>query len=176
MSNQREPEILISGDGLQKVGWILFGLAIVFTLIGALVSPLDDDGKPVLLLPEVKAMEDYRKSAMNWLVEINVLDGEIARVAAEPQGDLFSQSRVAHQALQHAAQLAQQVDRTRVPPMGIGLHEQMLSTTLGYLEAARSTLQWVSAPGEEIHAQAIRQLENARVLKSNAETNQWLTR
>ena len=163
VNNPSEPEIQISEEKLQKLGWILFGLAVFFTIIGAFVSPLDDQGKPVLLLPEVKAVEDYRKSAQTWISELNVLDGEIAHIiAADQQGDLFSQSRSAQQTLQHAVELAQQVDRTRVPPIGMGMHEQMLSTTLSYLEAARSALQWVSAPEQENQDQAIQLLEDSR--------------
>jgi RecA/RadA recombinase len=126
-------------------------------------------------LPEVKAVEDYRKSAQAWISELNTLDGEIAYIiAADQQGDLFSQSRSAQQTLQHAVELAHQVDRTRVPPIGMGMHEQMLSTTLSYLEAARSALQWVSAPEQENQDQAIQLLEDSRQMKSELEKNKWL--
>jgi hypothetical protein len=82
VNNQSDPEIHISEEKLQKLGWILLSLAVIFTIIGTLVSPLDEQGKPVLLLPEVKAVEDYRRSAQTWISELTVLDGEIARVIA----------------------------------------------------------------------------------------------
>ena len=64
MNNPCEPEIQISEEKLQKLGWMLLSLAVIFTLIGAFVSPMDKQGKPVLLLPEVKAVEiDRYKSA-----------------------------------------------------------------------------------------------------------------
>jgi len=85
VNNPTEPEIQISEEKLQKLGWILFGLAVIFTIIGAFVSPLDDQGKPVLLLPEVKAVEDYRKAAQSWISELNILDGEIAHIIAADQ-------------------------------------------------------------------------------------------
>jgi hypothetical protein len=120
-------------------------------------------------------VEDYRKAAQSWISELNILDGEIAYIiAADQQGDLFSQSRSAQQTLQHAVEIAQQVDRTRVPPIGMGMHEQMLSTTLSYLEAARSALQWVSAPEQENQDQAIQLLEDSRQMKSELEKNKWL--
>jgi hypothetical protein len=56
----------------------------------------------------------------------------------------------------------------------MGMHEQMLSTTLSYLEAARSALQWVSAPEEENQDQAIQLLEDSRQMKSELEKNKWL--
>jgi hypothetical protein len=170
-----EPVILISEEKLQKFGLILIGIAVLFTAIGGFVSPIDDQGKPVLLLPEVKAVEVYRRSAQSGISELTVLDGEIARViAADQQGDLFTQSRSAQQTLQHAVELAQQVDRTRVPPIAIGLHEQILSTTLAYLEAARSAMQWVSAPEKKNQDSATLMLEEARKMKSELEANQWL--
>ncbi len=175
VNNFDGPEIQISEEKLQKFGWILLGLAVIFTIIGALVSPIDDLGKPILLLPEVKAVEDYRRSAQSWISELTILDSEIARViSTEQQGDLFSQSRSAQQTLQHAVEIAQEVDRTKVPPIGMGLHEQMLSTTLSYLEAARSALQWVSAPEQENQDLAIQILEVAREMKSELEKNKWL--
>ena len=76
--------------------------------------------------------------------------------------------------LQHAVELAQRVDRTGVPPIGMGIHEQMLSTTLTYLEAARSALQWVSAPEKKNQDTATQKLEEARKMKSELEANQWL--
>jgi hypothetical protein len=175
VNNPREPEIQISEEKLRKLGWILLGLAAVFTIIGAFVSPLDDQGKPVLLSPEIKEVEDYRQSAKGWISELTVLDSEIANVlSAQQQGDLFSQSRLAQLTLQHVVALAKEVDQAKVPPIGVGLHKKMLSTTMSYLEAARGALQWVSAPEENNLELANQKLEVARELKSDLEKNQWL--
>ncbi|MEI7844776.1 MAG: hypothetical protein WCK35_03130 [Chloroflexota bacterium] len=175
MNDQTQPDITISEEQMQRFGLILIGLAVLFTVIGTLVSPLDETGKPILLLPEVKAVEDYRLSAKEWIYELTLLDGEIAKVIAEnQQGDLFSKSRFAQQTLQHAVDLAQQVDRTKVPPVGIGLHEKMLSASMSYLEAARSAMQWISAPDQKNLDQANLYLKNARQLKKELEHNQWL--
>ena len=175
VNNPSEPEIHISEEKLRKFGLILMGIAVLFTIIGAFVSPLDEQGKPVLLLPEVMEVENYRRSAQDWVSELSVLDGEIANVlAAQQQGDLFSQSRSAQQTLQHAVELAQEVDRAKVPPIGMGLHEQLLSTTMSYLEAARSALQWVSAQEKNNLDQATQKLADSRMMKSDLEKNQWL--
>jgi hypothetical protein len=175
MINQGEPEIQISEERLRQIGIILLVVTVLFVIIGLFVTPLDEKGKPVLLVPEVKAVEDFRRSSQAWIVELTELDGEIAIiVATEQQGDLFSQSRVAQQALQHAVELTQQVDRTHVPPIGMGLQKQMLSTALSYLEAARAALQWISAPDQKNKDQAFQYLEQARALKSELEENKWL--
>jgi hypothetical protein len=56
VNNQSEPEIHISEKKLQKLGWILLSLAVIFTIIGALVSPLDEQGKPVLFCPRLRLL------------------------------------------------------------------------------------------------------------------------
>lgn len=168
-------EIQISEEKLHIFGWILLGVAVLFIIIGTFVSPLDDLGKPILLLPEVKAVEDYRRSVQSWISDLSVLDGEIGHIiVADQMGDVFTESRYAQQTLQHAVRLSQQVDQTKVPPVGIGIHEQILTTTLSYLEAARSAMQWVSAPESKNQDQAIQILEEARQLKSELEENKWL--
>jgi hypothetical protein len=175
MSDHPGPEIQISEEKLHKFGLILAGLALLFTVIGALVSPLDDQGQPVLLLPEVKAIETYRQAARGWIVEMSLLDGEIAGViSAEHAGDLFSQSRSAQQTLERAVDLVQRVDRSQVPPVGMGLHEQMSQTAQVYLEAARGALQWISAPDDKNKDQAGQILEQARQMKTTLEKNTWL--
>ncbi len=176
MSDHPGPEIRISEEKLHKFGLILAGLALLFTLIGALVSPLDDQGLPVLLLPEVKAIETYRQAARGWLVAMGSLDGEIAGViSADQTGDLFSRSRAAQQTLERAVGLMQQVDRAQVPPVGMGLHDQMRLAARTYLDAARGALQWISAPEEVGKTRAEVTLKEARRLKAALEKNPWLT-
>jgi hypothetical protein len=175
MSDHPGPEIQISEEKVHKFGLILAGLALLFTVIGAMVSPLDDQGQPVLLLPEVKAIEAYRQTARGWIVEMNLLDGEIAGVISPDQaGDLFSRSRGAQQTLERAVDLMQRVDRAQVPPIGMGLHEQMRQTAQVYLEAARDALQWISAPNEENKDLTCQTLEQARQMKTTLEKNTWL--
>ena len=41
VNNPSEPEIHISEEKLRKFGLILLGVAVLFAIIGALVSPLD---------------------------------------------------------------------------------------------------------------------------------------
>ena len=48
--------------------------------------------------------------------------------------------------LQHAVDLAKQVDQTQTPAAALGYHEQMYSAAMAYLEAARAGMRWVSAP------------------------------
>src|SRR5664279_4990012 len=93
-----------------SLGWLLIPLALFLTAVGALASPRDAQGQPLLLLPDVKAVEDYRLSISSTTAGMQLLDGEIAALLAGQNADLFAQSRQAQVAFEHALQIAQDID------------------------------------------------------------------
>lgn len=168
-------EISLSQEHLQKIGFFILCLAVIFSIIGGFVSPHDNERNPILLLPEVKAVEDYRRSAQAWTEQLRTLDGEIAGLMeTDSQGDLFTQSRQAQQMLEHAVALAKEVDQTHMPAAAMGFHEQMYNAAMTYLEAARSGMRWVSAPEPDRKADAQSKLEQARSARNVLEANQWI--
>jgi hypothetical protein len=168
-------EIEISEQQVQRIGLILLALAVIFAVIGGFTSPVDENGKPVLLLPEVKAFEDYRRSGKDWLDQMLVLDSEISGVLdGENSGDLFTQSRQAQQMLQQAVNLAKEIDQVNVPAAAAGIHDQLYTASLTYLEAARLTMRWVGAPEETTRQQIGAKLEQARNGRNALKENQWL--
>jgi hypothetical protein len=174
-SSDSPKEIEISEERLQRIGLIILALAVIFAVIGGFTSPLDENGKPVLLLPEVKAFEDYRRSGRDWLEQMVVLDTEIDGVlAGDVSGDLFTQSRQAQQMLQHAVSLAKDIDQAVVPAAAAGIHEQLYSASMAYLEVSRQTMRWVSAPEDAQKEQIITKLDQARKARNALEDNPWL--
>jgi hypothetical protein len=174
-SSQRGDEIALSQEQLQKLGIGLLCLVVLLSIVGYLASPRDRDGKPILLSPEVKAVEDYRRSAQSWLDQLRTLDGEIAGLLqTDNQGDLFTQSRQAQQMLQHAVDLAKQVDQTQTPAAALGYHEQMYGAAMVYLEAARSGMRWVSAPEPSRKEDAQAKLGQAQAARKTLEDNEWM--
>lgn len=168
-------EIEISEEKLRRFGLILLALAVVFAVIGGITSPLDENGKPVLLLPEVKSFEDYRRSGRDWLDQMLVLDSEISGVlSGENSGDLFTQSRQAQQMMQRAVNLANKIDQVNVPAAAAGIHDQLYTTSMAYLEAARLTMRWIGAPEEKTKQQIGVKLEQARNERNALKENQWL--
>ena len=161
-------------DSLQRAGILLLVLAVIFSVIGYFASPHDETGKPILLLPEVKQMEGYRRSSFHWIEDFRTLDRQIVTITANQQGDLFSQSREAQSALQLAVQLAQDIDRTAFPPSAVSLHEELVSTSLQYLEAARKMMVWVGAPEEPKRAEMEETLHQARLSLESLEGSKWL--
>lgn len=174
-SSQGNEEFTLSQEQLQKMGIVLLCLVVLLSIVGYFASPSDRYGKPTLLSPEVKAVEDYRRSAQSWLDQLNTLDGEIAGLLqTDNQGDLFTQSRQVQQMLQHAVDLAKQVDQTKTPAAAIGYHEQMYAAAMAYLEAARSGMRWVSAPEQSRKDAAQAKLGEAQAARKTLEDNAWM--
>ena len=175
MSPYDNVEIEISEERLQRMGLILLLAVIIFAAIGAFTSLRDENGKPVLLLPEVKAFEDYRRSARSWLEQMTLLDTEIAGVLGEqPSGDLFTRSQQSQQMLQRAVNLAKEIDQAKVPAAAVGIHDQLSKTGLYYLDAAWLTMRWVGAPEEATRAAIEEKLEQSRKARIALQENQWL--
>ncbi len=65
-----------------SLSWLLLPLALFLTVVGALASPRDAQGRPLLLLPDVKAVEDYRQATSSATTGMQLLDGEIAALLA----------------------------------------------------------------------------------------------
>jgi hypothetical protein len=174
-SPQSSDEIALSQEQLQKLGIGLLCLIVLLSIVGYFASPSDREGKPILLSPEVKAVEDYRRSAQSWLDQLRTLDGEIAGLLqTDNQGDLFTQSRQAQQMLQHAVDLAKQVDQTQTPAAALGYQEQVYAAAMAYLEAARSGMRWVSAPEPSRKEDAQIKLGQAQAARKTLEDNAWM--
>ena len=174
-SSQRSDEIALSQEQLQKIGIGLLCLVVLLSIVGYFASPIDRDGKPILLSPEVKAVEDYRRSAQSWLDQLHTLDGEIAGLLqTDNQGDLFTQSRQAQQMLQHAVELAKQVDQTQrlLPYLDITsrcmLQQWLISKLLGPECAGLAR----RSNREKMMAQA--KLGQAQAARKTLENNAWM--
>jgi hypothetical protein len=174
---EEKGDFTISETRVQQIGIISLVLMILFTAIGYFVSPRDENDQPVLLLPEVKAFDDYRMKTQDWLIQINTLDGEIASIlSGTSHGDLFSQSHQTQQMLQHAVELTKDIDQVKVPAAASGIHEQMYSTSMAYLEVARMVMRWIGAPEQATKDQIDVKLTQVRQNKSALEKSQWINR
>ncbi len=159
-----------------SLSWLLFPLVLLLTLLGASSSPRNAQGKPLLLLPDVKAVEDYRKSMSSTTVEMQLLDGEIAILPAGQNLDLFTQSRQAQAAFEHALRIAQKVDVQTAPPALDGLQITAAGTASAYLEAAHLALVWVSLPEKDNLIAAENSLVQARQQLNALEKSKWLAK
>ena len=154
--------------------WLLLALGLLLIGLGWLASPRDAQGRPLLLLPDVKAVEDYRRAATHNAAGLRLLDGEIATLLQGQNPDLFTQSRQAQAAFEHALAIAQKIDIQSAPPALAGLREASAQTASTYLEASRLALRWVSLPQASNLAIAEDQLAQAQQELETLEDSQWL--
>lgn len=154
--------------------WIAMIVLALFGL-GVLVSPRDHAGRPILLLPDTKAVEDYRRSIADWHSQMSALDAQIASVLSGKFGnDLFSKSREAQKVMETAIGLAQEIDRQDVPTSAIPAKSLLIQSAAAYLDASRAMLDWVTAPTESNLAVARQKLESARNSIFELERSEWI--
>jgi len=130
------------------------------TTIGVFVSPRNEQGHPLLLMADVKAVEDYRRLA--------------DQVVAGDKTDLFGQTRKAQNAFEHILSTSQQIDQHEAPPALVGLRDELNQVSLDYLDAGRLTLQWLSVPDQKNSDLAQQKLSEARKGLDDLENSQWL--
>ncbi len=155
-------------------GWLLVPLSVILIVLGALNSPMDEQGRPMLLLPEVKAVAEYRSAVNKSVSEMRLLDGEITAVMGGQNSDLFTQSDQAQAAFEHALRIVQDIDVQTAPPALGGLKEAAGQTAADYLEAARLALRWVSLPTEDNVSAVEDQMSKAQKELQTLEGSQWM--
>lgn len=157
--------------------WVLVIPAIaLLILVGWHASPRNEDGRPLLLLPDTKAVEEYRRLVVVWSNELRLVDGEITAILANDTTDLFGQSRRAQRAFEHILEISQEIDRHEAPPTMMGLRESLNNASAAYLESSRLTLRWLSLPEQANMEQAQQVLSDARSNLHDLESSQWLVK
>ena len=142
--------------------------------IGGIASPRNEDGRPLLLLPDMKSVEDYRRLAREADKQLLLVDGKITATLGGNVDDLFGQTRRAQEAFEQILRISEELDRQDAPPALVGLKEDLNQTAMSYLEVARLTLRWLSIPNQANSEQAQANLAEARAKLTDLEKSQWL--
>lgn len=154
---------------------ILLVIALGLFGLGAAHTERDANGQVLLLLPDVREMARYRESAQRHYEAMLVVDGEIAGLLSNAtQDDLLMGSRQAQTVLERAVRLAKEIDQQEVPAAAAVVKEQLSSSALAYVEAARLASRWVSVPREETLNAALAALDAARAARQKLEDNPWI--
>jgi len=170
----------VSQKGLRIAGWSAFGLVLLAGLywLGVLVTPLDADGRPLILSPSLRAAERYRARARGWVERMAEVDGRLDALlmADEEAGsvELYERGREMQAVGEKAASLAGEVQVAEVTVAMFGLREQVKLAADAYLAAAISTSRWLNAPSEAGRREALSLLHSARAQRIDLEENQWL--
>jgi hypothetical protein len=149
-------------------------VVVILGVVGWLASPFDNSGRPLLLLPDVKRVEDYRRQARTWADDLRLLDGRLATLLSGSTGDLLSQSREGQNAFEDSLAIAKATDVAEAPPALAGLRSMIVNTSLSYLEASRSVLLWISAPKQENYDRAVLLVQTARQQLYELEASEWI--
>lgn len=158
---------------LPKWVWA-FPVLIVLLVLGYLYSPRERDGRPILLLPDVKAVEEYRVAIVRWRGQAQSLDVQISTILSGRFGeDLFTRSRESQKMIDDAVRLLQDIEQQKAPTAAVPARSISIAMANAYLEAARATLLWTTAPNEANLAHAQEQLEKARRILDELEASEW---
>ena len=142
--------------------------------IGGIASPRNEDGRPLLLLPDVKTVEEYRRLARETDKQLRLVDGKITATLGGNVDDLFGQTRRAQEAFEQSLRISEDLDQQAAPPALVGLKDDLNQAAMQYLESARLTLRWLSTPNKTNQEQAQVKLTEARVKLTELEKSQWL--
>jgi hypothetical protein len=171
MSEQTEIEI--SREAVYAV--LLIIALVIFVAIGNAVSPRDADNRPVLLLPDVRAVEQYRAATETWVGEWAALDKQLRSILDAPLGnDLLGQSRKSQQAFDQALELSRAVESTESPSSLIGLSAQTRNAAVTYLNAAMAVARFISAPTPENKIDASANVAAAGRALRDLQANEWM--
>jgi len=152
---------------------VVLALLVLFA-IGGIASPRNEVGRPLLLLPDVKSVEDYRRLARETDKQLLLVDGKIAATLGGNVDDLFGQTRRAQEAFEQILRISEELDQQNAPPALVSLKDDMNQTAMQYLESARLTLRWLSIPNQVNNEQAQAKLAEARAKLTELEKSQWL--
>ena len=156
--------------------WIwITSMAVLLLGLGLVISPRDKNDHPLLLLPDVKAMEDYRRSLANWHTRFLELDGRMTRLLSGNYGsDLFSQSSEGQIIQDETIQLMREIDQTSTPSAAASARDLAILVGSAYLDTSRAMLTWVSAPTTANLDMAKQALKAAQASLVELEASQWI--
>ncbi len=159
----------------KPVAWTLAWVVLVMACatIGYAVSPRTADGRPVLLSPDVRAVETYRRSVVSWVREWQAL-AEALRVILDSEGELLSTSQKTQQAFAKSVELSAAVDSSDTPASLVGLRDQTAATAEAFVKASLAAARWISAPSAEKRTAAETELETAERSLITLEANEWI--
>ncbi len=150
-------------------------VVVALPILGSAVSPRDDEGRPVLLLPDVRAVELYRRQVMGWASNWAGVEETLNEVLSGDETQLLALSRKAQRAFEQSVALARDVDASESPPALIGLRDLTTQIAAEHVEASIAVARWLSAPSAENRAAAEEAVAVARNSLAALRSNEWVS-
>ena len=156
-------------------GLLPIAAGIALLVLGAAASPRDGRGRPMLLLPDVRAVQAYQATARNALADLRAVDADLAALLVDQPEDVFERSRQAQRVVTRVVEINQVLDRHIAPAAMTVVGDELVRVNLLYLEAARTAMAAVAMPADENLVAAREALDVARRGLADLEGSQWLT-
>jgi hypothetical protein len=153
---------------------IILAFLMIFGLIGWAVSPEDESGQPLLLLPGVKEVEEYRRKANSWTEDMKLLDGRLAVLLNGNTSSLYTQSKNAQDLFSDYVALVQDIENTEAPAALTGLKNMLSNSSNAYINACQSALIWVSNSSAENLVYTEQLVDTAQDLLRELESSTWM--
>lgn len=129
---------------------------VILTLVGLAASPRDASGHPLLLSPERRAVLHYLNRSRDWARRLESLQSRLDALtpggdfqpAASP-GDLYRQAQEAQRILDALDAIRREVERARVPPSMVGVHDLVTASVQAHLAWAEAISAYIGAPSPQ---------------------------
>lgn len=169
-------ELSISKGFIRQVFRIVLitGIITGLTILGRVVSPMGENGKPALLSPRLAEITAYQRDARRWVAELQEIQAGLGVLLADPSGDLLAQDTQANLFYGRLLSLQAEVDGRRVPPTLESLHSAIQDTVTAMLNAASDVTAWISEPTKENSTSAGNALQAANDLLGRINQNPWI--
>ncbi len=147
--------------------------------VGVAVTPRDDDGALMILVPSLWATQRYREQVYGWIDELAEIDDRLTAlldqdVDAANSTELYTLGQEMQVVGELAFALEQRITFANSPVAMVGLGEQAKITAKAYLGSAVLTSRWLNAPSETGQQAALESLDQARSQRETLKNSRWL--
>ena len=174
---------MFSGYQVEYNGFIVrrMTLSLIFILImmGVLIlgyhsSPVNEDGRPLLLTPRLAQIVSYQQDVHQWTDQLKKIHASLSNVLSRSDAGLFEQDQEINQLYGDLLRLQENVEGTRIPPTMESLHTLVKTALDESIAAAQATATWVGEPTAANHLLGKASLKTASESLNHLLANPWV--
>ena len=145
-------------------GLVVVLLTLGIGVLGWWVSPLDAQGRPMLLSPRMVSMRRYYRLVQDWHRRLRDVHRDLESLLQGEHDSLLARTRRLDGVFLRIGRVYQDWRENPAPPALDALSRQVEDTVLAYREAARAMSEHLSRPSDETRRKAQETLERAKTL------------
>jgi len=153
----------------------LIGLGLAgLVLLGYQNSPVNREGRPVLLSPRLAEISRYLHSAIGWAGRLRAVQADLGSLLENPPADLLVQDSRANAIVDQLDALQAEVEETTAPPTLQELHTIIQAALEQSALTASGALSWISEPTADNHTTALNAFGAASATLSRLDQDAWM--